>query len=109
MSERSIFITGAAAGIGAATARRFAARGWCVGLFDVDQAGVEREGWRWRQGCRAERAVTHGLPDVTARPDGQVVHPRCVSVVHVKGWLAYACDLAPYDSAAITWSRFEAL
>ncbi|MDF2446501.1 MAG: short-chain dehydrogenase [Moraxellaceae bacterium] len=42
MSSRSIFITGAAAGIGAATARRFAAEGWFVGLFDVDVAGVER-------------------------------------------------------------------
>lgn len=42
MTQRSIFITGAAAGIGAATARRFAARGWFVGLFDVDVAGVER-------------------------------------------------------------------
>lgn len=42
MTQRSIFITGAAAGIGAATARRFAAHGWLVGLFDVDQAGVER-------------------------------------------------------------------
>lgn len=42
MIQRSIFITGAAAGIGAATARRFAAQGWFVGLFDVDLAGVER-------------------------------------------------------------------
>lgn len=42
MHPRSIFITGAAAGIGAATARRFAARGWIVGLFDVDLVGVDR-------------------------------------------------------------------
>ena len=42
MSQRCVFITGAAAGIGAATARRFAANGWFVGLFDVDLAGVER-------------------------------------------------------------------
>ena len=38
---RSIFITGAAAGIGKATARHFAAEGWFVGLFDVDAPGVE--------------------------------------------------------------------
>ncbi|MES2919164.1 MAG: SDR family oxidoreductase [Pseudomonadota bacterium] len=38
---RSIFITGAAAGIGQATARHFATQGWFVGLFDVDLAGVE--------------------------------------------------------------------
>ncbi|MFA5122372.1 SDR family oxidoreductase [Zavarzinia sp.] len=37
---RSIFITGAARGIGAATARRFAKAGWFVGLADLDAAGV---------------------------------------------------------------------
>jgi NAD(P)-dependent dehydrogenase (short-subunit alcohol dehydrogenase family) len=40
MSRPSIFITGAAAGIGRATAELFAARGWFVGLYDVDEAGV---------------------------------------------------------------------
>ncbi len=38
---RSIFITGAAAGIGRAVAERFAAAGWFVGAFDVDEAGVQ--------------------------------------------------------------------
>lgn len=36
----SIFITGAAAGIGRATAERFAAAGWFVGLYDVNEAAV---------------------------------------------------------------------
>jgi NAD(P)-dependent dehydrogenase (short-subunit alcohol dehydrogenase family) len=40
--SRTIFITGAASGIGLATARLFAAQGWCVGGFDVDQAGLAR-------------------------------------------------------------------
>lgn len=40
MSKPAIFITGAAAGIGRATAELFASRGWFVGLFDVDVAGV---------------------------------------------------------------------
>ena len=35
MSRPAIFITGAAAGIGRATAELYAARGWFVGLYDV--------------------------------------------------------------------------
>jgi len=41
MSRPSIFITGAAAGIGRATALLFARQGWFVGLFDMDEAGVQ--------------------------------------------------------------------
>lgn len=37
----AVFITGAAAGIGRATAERFARGGWFVGLYDVDEAGVQ--------------------------------------------------------------------
>lgn len=41
MNKRpSVFITGAAAGIGRATAERFARGGWFVGLYDVNEAGV---------------------------------------------------------------------
>lgn len=40
MTRPAIFITGAAAGIGRATAELFASRGWFVGLYDVDQQGV---------------------------------------------------------------------
>ena len=36
----AIFITGGASGIGAATARLFAGRGWRVGLADVNAAGL---------------------------------------------------------------------
>jgi NAD(P)-dependent dehydrogenase (short-subunit alcohol dehydrogenase family) len=38
---QSIFITGAASGIGRATAKLFAERGWTVGIFDVDDAGLD--------------------------------------------------------------------
>ena len=38
--HRKVFITGAASGIGRATARLFAARGWRVGLADRDGAGL---------------------------------------------------------------------
>ncbi|MBI1186299.1 MAG: SDR family oxidoreductase [Alphaproteobacteria bacterium] len=41
MSEqKSIFITGAASGIGLAAAKLFSERGWFVGLADVNEAGI---------------------------------------------------------------------
>ena len=41
-SERkAIFITGAASGIGLATAKRFASAGWLVGLSDIDEPGLK--------------------------------------------------------------------
>lgn len=39
-ARRSIFITGAASGIGRATAVLFASKGWFVGAFDVNAAGL---------------------------------------------------------------------
>lgn len=39
--RKFIFITGAASGMGRETARLFAARGWFVGGYDVDEAGLE--------------------------------------------------------------------
>jgi short-subunit dehydrogenase len=39
--EQAIFITGAASGIGRETALLFAERGWRVGLYDVNPAGLE--------------------------------------------------------------------
>lgn len=41
MNRPSIFITGAAQGIGRATAERFAQQGWFVGLFDVQAAALQ--------------------------------------------------------------------
>jgi NAD(P)-dependent dehydrogenase (short-subunit alcohol dehydrogenase family) len=63
--RRSIFITGAAAGIGRATARRFAAADWFVGLYDVNEAGVRA----LQQELGADRACAGSL-DVT---DGAAV------------------------------------
>ena len=36
-----MLITGAASGIGAATARRFAREGWILGLIDIDVEAVD--------------------------------------------------------------------
>jgi NAD(P)-dependent dehydrogenase (short-subunit alcohol dehydrogenase family) len=41
MEQKSIFITGAASGIGRATATFFHQRGWFVGCYDVDLAGLQ--------------------------------------------------------------------
>ena len=38
--RKSVFITGAATGIGRAAALRFAAEGWFVGLYDINHVGV---------------------------------------------------------------------
>ena len=40
MDRKAIFITGAASGIGLATAKLFAAKGWFVGLADINAAGL---------------------------------------------------------------------
>ena len=40
--RKSIFITGAASGIGRETAKYFAQRGWFVGLFDIDRHGLSQ-------------------------------------------------------------------
>lgn len=41
LNTPAIFITGAAAGIGRACAERYAREGWFVGLYDIDEAGVQ--------------------------------------------------------------------
>jgi len=41
MRQKAIFITGASAGIGKATALKFAQHGWFVGLYDIDAAGLK--------------------------------------------------------------------
>ena len=56
--EKAIFITGAASGIGLAVARLFSARGWQVGLSDVNEAGL-------RETARA--GVTVSTVDLTDR------------------------------------------
>ncbi|MCW8873958.1 MAG: SDR family oxidoreductase [Xanthomonadales bacterium] len=41
-NQKTVFITGAASGIGLATARRFANEGWFVGLYDINGEAIER-------------------------------------------------------------------
>ena len=61
-APRTIFITGAGAGIGAETARLFARKGWRVGASDVNAAALAALG----QELGAERVSTH-VADVRDR------------------------------------------
>lgn len=38
--HKTIFITGAASGMGRATARLFSRNGWFVGIYDLDEQGL---------------------------------------------------------------------
>jgi NAD(P)-dependent dehydrogenase (short-subunit alcohol dehydrogenase family) len=40
---KTVFITGAAHGLGLATAKRFAAQGWYVGLYDINRGALEAQ------------------------------------------------------------------
>lgn len=54
MALQSVFVTGAAAGIGKAIAERLARAGWFVGAYDVDERGVrELERTLGRERCLA--------------------------------------------------------
>ena len=61
-TDKSIFVTGAASGIGRATARLFAERGWFVGALDIDEAGLGALAAE----LGSERSFTHRL-DVSDR------------------------------------------
>jgi len=68
---KAIFITGAASGIGRATAGLFAARGWRVGLADVDARGLDEAAARlagaatYVMDVRDRDAWTRSLDDFT--------------------------------------------
>lgn len=62
-SRKSIFITGAASGIGRETAKLFAEGGWFVGAYDLDVAGLSA----LTQEIGSENCIT-GKLDVVDRP-----------------------------------------
>jgi NADP-dependent 3-hydroxy acid dehydrogenase YdfG len=79
-AQKSIFVTGAAAGIGAETARLFARNGWRVGASDVNDAalgalqhelGAERVSLHPAD-VRDRAAIEAGLREFTARTGGRL-------------------------------------
>ncbi|WP_374590482.1 SDR family oxidoreductase [Aquabacterium sp.] len=63
-TRQSVFITGAAAGIGRAIAERFAKAGWFVGIYDVDEAAVQALAQQLGAGnCHAGRLDVSSAPD----------------------------------------------
>ncbi len=60
--SKTLFVTGAASGIGKATALLFGERGWRVGCYDVDVDGAQRVA----EAIRAPGSAAHGRIDVTS-------------------------------------------
>ncbi len=77
---KHIFITGAAGGMGLATAERFAAAGWFVGLFDVDGERLARSAAAFDPGRSMHRALdvtdetdfASAMDDFAGRSDGRL-------------------------------------
>jgi len=77
---RYIFITGGASGIGRAVAEYFAARGWMVGLADINARGLDETAALLPVGCasthlldvRSREQWEQALADFAARSGGRI-------------------------------------
>ncbi len=101
--QRSIFVTGAASGIGKATAELFAAKGWLVAACDRDGAGVQQVAQA--TGARAypldvtdRTAVCSALDDFASRTGGTLDCLFANAGIDAKG-----------EFAAMDWSRIIAV
>jgi NADP-dependent 3-hydroxy acid dehydrogenase YdfG len=79
-AAQAIFITGAAAGIGAETARLFARNGWRVGASDIDEPALAALAVECGSGrvsvhpadVRDRAAITQAVADFTGRTNGRL-------------------------------------
>ena len=79
-TQRSIFITGGGSGIGRATALHFAARGWFVGVADINEAGMAETlslisgdaKWQGKLDVRDRAAWDTALAEFAAAAGGRI-------------------------------------
>ena len=77
---KTVFITGAAAGIGLATAQHFAAQGYYVGLYDINQRGLAEAmaSGDFPQACSgwcdvsSRQSIDSALADFASHSNGQL-------------------------------------
>jgi len=104
--RKSIFVTGAASGIGAETARHFANKGWFVGLYDIDETGLEvrvdeigvDNCMTGRLDVRDREDWTRAIENFSVATEGQMTTLFNNAGIGRHGWFE---DIAPDDADAI--------
>jgi len=79
MTQKSLFITGAAQGIGKATASIFIAQGWSVGIFDINKSNLNKtvaelgdQAIGYLGSVTNESEITQALQSFTALHEGKL-------------------------------------